>query len=521
MKKVLTHVIGAAIVATGLVVIPVQAASAASSTTAEVLEGLSVAQAVTSGYDRDLFEHWIDADGDGCDTRREVLAAESLVPVTISTGCTITAGEWYSWYDGATWTDPSDVDIDHFVPLSEAWKSGADQWTSDKRRAFANDLDLDLSLVAVTDEVNASKSDKDPSEWLPPLADARCDYTTDWLLVKYRWGLAIDEAEKSALAALVSDCGSRTVELPALADASTPTPDPGEEEPTRWPLYKIVYDGTIYELVGSGDDRQPVPLTFEKWRDVYGFAPFSSTSTDFVKYPWSPTVYAVTFWPGGENKWQWTAITFRQWTTAGQPAPRIAGWIKGSYYYKWGTSPELLVEGADGVNHRLSYAEWKASGFRPYSDRANEGFFKLSWAPEISRMTSISGGSGYKLSYGEWQEEAFPTPEVRSRIPGDQFYRYGGESTIWYAGPAMNRPVSFQEWQAAGSPEPRLIGSDPAPPSGGGGSSQPSNPGDSKNCSDFATQAQAQAWFDTYFPYYGDVAKLDGDNDGIACESLR
>ncbi|MEX1207449.1 MAG: excalibur calcium-binding domain-containing protein [Acidimicrobiia bacterium] len=48
----------------------------------------------------------------------------------------------------------------------------------------------------------------------------------------------------------------------------------------------------------------------------------------------------------------------------------------------------------------------------------------------------------------------------------------------------------------------------------------PNNPGDSKNCGDFPTQREAQAWFDKYYPYYGDVARLDADNDGIACESL-
>lgn len=41
------------------------------------------------------------------------------------------------------------------------------------------------------------------------------------------------------------------------------------------------------------------------------------------------------------------------------------------------------------------------------------------------------------------------------------------------------------------------------------------------NCSDFATQAQAQACFDWCWSLgYGDVHRLDGDNDGMACESL-
>lgn len=51
-------------------------------------------------------------------------------------------------------------------------------------------------------------------------------------------------------------------------------------------------------------------------------------------------------------------------------------------------------------------------------------------------------------------------------------------------------------------------------------STEPENPGNTKNCSDFSTYAAAKAWFDTYFPYYGDVARLDGDNDGEACKSL-
>ena len=48
----------------------------------------------------------------------------------------------------------------------------------------------------------------------------------------------------------------------------------------------------------------------------------------------------------------------------------------------------------------------------------------------------------------------------------------------------------------------------------------PANPGDTKNCSDFATYQEAKDWYDYYFPYYGDVANLDGsDNDGLPCES--
>ena len=47
------------------------------------------------------------------------------------------------------------------------------------------------------------------------------------------------------------------------------------------------------------------------------------------------------------------------------------------------------------------------------------------------------------------------------------------------------------------------------------------NPGDTKNCADFETYEEAKKWYDKYFPLYGDIAKLDGNNDGIPCESLQ
>lgn len=252
-------------------------------------------------------------------------------------------------------------------------------------------------------------------------------------------GTATPTAEPTATAA----------PTPTVEPTATPNPNP---DATLWPLYKIVYDSTIYELVG--DPQVATPLSFEKWQDVYkGKAPLAA-STDFVKYPWSATVYAVTFWPGGESAWMWTPLTFAQWQTAGKPAPRTAGWIKGSYYYQWGTSGELFVEGIDGVNHKLTYPEWADSGFRAFAVRAGEGFQKLTWAPELARMFNLGTGAGRPMGYAEWQDEAFPTPTAVSRITGDTFYMDCGSATVWYAGPGMNRPVTFQEWQAAGSPTP-------------------------------------------------------------------
>jgi hypothetical protein len=85
------------------------------------LAGLRVAvQGPQTGYSRDLFPHWITVSGT-CNTRETVLKRDGSGVVTDSS-CVSTSGSWFSPYDGATWSLASDVDIDHMVPLSNAWK---------------------------------------------------------------------------------------------------------------------------------------------------------------------------------------------------------------------------------------------------------------------------------------------------------------------------------------------------------------------------------------------------------------
>jgi hypothetical protein len=90
-----------------------------------LIEALRVADESREGYARTLFRHWIDADGDGCDTREEVLIAEAVTPPLAGAGCRLTGGAWLSAYDGVEVADASRLDIDHLVPLAEAWDSGA------------------------------------------------------------------------------------------------------------------------------------------------------------------------------------------------------------------------------------------------------------------------------------------------------------------------------------------------------------------------------------------------------------
>ncbi|MET0524252.1 MAG: HNH endonuclease family protein [Nocardioides sp.] len=170
---------------------------------------LPVATEVRTGYSRDEFQHWVDADGDGCNTRNEVLIAEADDPVTVGSGCALSGGRWFSYYDRVSWTQTSDVDIDHMVPLAEAWDSGARTWTDAVRRDFANDLGDYRTLVGVTDDVNQAKGDQDVAQWLPTYD--RCRYLREFVAVKLRWRLTVDSGEKAAMSSLAASCSNVTI----------------------------------------------------------------------------------------------------------------------------------------------------------------------------------------------------------------------------------------------------------------------------------------------------------------------
>ncbi|MFI0766126.1 HNH endonuclease family protein [Streptomyces sp. NPDC021218] len=186
---------------------PAQAAlpTPVSATTARsYLASLSVtAEHSRTGYSRDLFPHWITISG-ACNTRETVLKRDGSGVVTDSS-CAATNGSWYSPYDGATWSAASDVDIDHLVPLAEAWDSGAWNWSTSKRQALANDLTRP-QLLAVTDNVNQSKGDQDPGTWWPSRTAYKCTYARAWVQVKHYYGLSVDSAEKNALSSVLNGC---------------------------------------------------------------------------------------------------------------------------------------------------------------------------------------------------------------------------------------------------------------------------------------------------------------------------
>ncbi|QIS03603.1 DUF1524 domain-containing protein [Nocardia brasiliensis] len=214
MKRSNRYLVGISLVAVGIIA-AVPAGGVASATPPNIptkaaaqsmLDGITVAaDGPMTGYSREKFPHWITVSGQ-CSTRETVLLRDGT-GVKVGADCYPTAGSWHSAYDDVTVTDPGGVDIDHVVPLAEAWRSGAAAWTTQRRQDFANDLNHP-QLIAVSASSNRSKGDQDPSQWIPPNTGYRCTYAKIWIASKSVWQLSAQQAEKNALQQLLNGCAS-------------------------------------------------------------------------------------------------------------------------------------------------------------------------------------------------------------------------------------------------------------------------------------------------------------------------
>lgn len=504
-------------------------ASAEPATASTLLASLAVATDPGAPYDRAQFGDWVDADGDGCDTRSEVLQVESTVPVTFGSGCTVATGSWTSEYDGVTWTAASDVDIDHMVPLAEAWRSGAAAWTPAQRVAYANDLDFGPALKAVTDEVNQAKSDRDPAAWLPPAAAAHCTYAVDWVATKWRWRLAVDGAEAAALTTLLAGtCGQTVVDVSrALAETQPPAPGPTDRLGTAQTL-------TAGQQLTSPNGRFRLTLQTDGNLVLYpatGPALWSTRTagSGAVRLVLQPDGNAVLYPATGRAVWSTKTVgtggvQLRVQDDANvvlYPAAGRAVWSTGTAIQPVGraTGDRVLR------NQQLTAGQ---------SITSPNGRYRFTFQPDGNAVVYAPGNRAL------WSSRSAGTGGTRVVLQTDGnlvVYTASGRA-VWSSGTAgrggvrltvqddgnlVLYPAAGRALWSTGVDRPAAPPAPPGPTNPGPtnpGPTKPANPGNSKNCSDFATQAQAQAWFNTYFPYYGDVAQLDSDGDRIACETL-
>lgn len=425
-----------------------------------MLGALKVLPEDTSAYDRDLFEHWIDADGDQCHTRKEVLIAESQVPATVGAGCTVTAGQWTGWYGGGTAYDASQIEIDHFVALSEAWDSGAAYWTPEQRRDFANDLVIGESLEAVPSAVNQSKSDHDPTGWLPEDPTLWCKYVTSWLKVKYRWNLAVDQDEYYGIERILSlgSCGYDTLYYPEKAGTSEPTAD-------RTYLVQGAIGAkhaTVAGVLGS-----PTSEEFANQRFGGSYQLFERGT---IAYNAQFGAYMVT---GGINT-VWHSIGAQNsdlgYPTSDEYAPMAGGVMQNFQFGKISWNPATgsrITKGGIGVTWDNAGGPLSGLGYpttdeyAPMPGGVMQGFQygKISWnAATGSRITKGGIGATWDKVGGPLSGLGYPTTDEYATANGGvtQAFQYG--QIVWSpaTGSRFIKGGIGQTWINAGGPNSGL-----------------------------------------------------------------
>jgi hypothetical protein len=199
---------------------------------AAVLAALPVkGRAPKSGYDRAMFgQAWSDdvsvqGGHNGCDTRNDVLRRDlrNVVLKPGSSGCAVLSGALQDPYSGAVIAfqrgqgTSSLVQIDHIVALGNAWETGAQQLSSERRRDLANDP---LNLWAVSGVANQQKSAGDAATWLPANKSIRCLFVARQVAVKASYGLWVTEPERNAIKQVLDRCPGQA--LPIAKNWSTP-----------------------------------------------------------------------------------------------------------------------------------------------------------------------------------------------------------------------------------------------------------------------------------------------------------
>lgn len=179
-----------------------------------MLAKLTVASELDSftGFPGSL-ETWAKSKVSKCKSvREEVLAKESLAPAP-RTCVNYNQRAWLDPWLGSKTQNAGVMTVQRLVSSGEAWQSGAHAWDAATQAAFASDLKYFGTLVAVTKKAVSERDDQEPQAWLPAKKSPRCAYVTEWIGVKYRWKLSIDDAEKQALTAALAKCPNTKIKV--------------------------------------------------------------------------------------------------------------------------------------------------------------------------------------------------------------------------------------------------------------------------------------------------------------------
>lgn len=180
------------------------------------LNGVTIAPAEKVAYNRDEWNHWVN--NRDCWTVREYVLARDAEPGSLSlvdgagnptadvnVACEIKSGTWIDPYTGQSFTNPSDLDIDHMIPLKYAATHGGQAWDSNRKQEYANSLD-NSHLLAVSASANRSKSDKGPGDWKPSNKSYECAYASSWVNIASKWQLSVTEKDANSLKEMLATC---------------------------------------------------------------------------------------------------------------------------------------------------------------------------------------------------------------------------------------------------------------------------------------------------------------------------
>jgi hypothetical protein len=219
-------------------------------------------------YNRSSWKHWNDEDSDCINARHEVLIEESTTSVVMDGNCRVDSGQWFGVFTGEQFSNPSNLDVDHMVPLKNAHDSGGWAWSASKKEEFANYLGFAGHLLAVSASANRSKGASGPESWKPARTDYWCQYGSDWAEIKATWALTVTSSEKSALIDMVNKCGGSS-------GGSIAPPTPISGQPTSVPSTATVTSVPTPTVDPSipfdpfGPDRNCGD--FSNWEDAHEF----------------------------------------------------------------------------------------------------------------------------------------------------------------------------------------------------------------------------------------------------------
>jgi hypothetical protein len=159
-------------------------------------------------YKREFhFGRWIKPTENCYNTRALVLMRDSQKKVSFMPDdkCSVQKGKWIDDFTGNTFTDRTEIQIDHTVPLKNAYISGAYKWSYRARCLYSNYLGSNYHLKSVNATENMRKGDRTPENYMPPNTDISCNYIKEWLAIKFLWGLKMTVSEANSIRKIIKN----------------------------------------------------------------------------------------------------------------------------------------------------------------------------------------------------------------------------------------------------------------------------------------------------------------------------